>query len=175
MRKIFVIVAVVAFWATGAYAESDFKILELRNRFFEESKQVKDLIPQSKDPAVLMSLYNSCVLTITQFDAYFGMLGIIQTMSDKELSSRALDVVSNWLYEIKRTNALNISTLDGMKLELAPETKNHLARLKAYFAESTMRADAELSKIATLKKVSKKEPPLMAPAAAPAAKKPAKK
>jgi len=124
---IMVLLVIIVLTACGAYAAQDVsKLVDIRNRIFEQSKEVKILFSDTKNVVLLSSMWDSCLMTISQIDAYFYMIGITNTIKDKDLSIDAIDLVLKWLDNIKKTNDLNISSLNAVKLDLDAKTRHNI-------------------------------------------------
>ena len=152
MKKIFVFVciALCAFSLQGFAADS--KLLEVRNKIFDESKELRVLLTGSQDVILISSLWDSCLMTITQLDAYFSMLGIVNTIRAEDTSDQALTYLVSWLNEIMRSTDLNIKSLNTIMQSLEPRTKLKIAILKNYFADLNSQVSVELNKLSLLKK-----------------------
>ncbi len=119
MRRSAAIILVLALClaiSTHAFAAPAF--LDIRNKIFKESKDIKALLPSSKDVYLINSMWDSCVLAMSQLDAYFSMLGIYNTIKRENITQTALDYLINWLKEIKRSGELNIKSLGKMLAEV---------------------------------------------------------
>ena len=136
----------------------DFKIFDMRNKISEESKDIKGLLQKSKDPVFVTSMFDSCLITMTQLDAYFSMLGIFEAARNDEATGESVDFLISWLNVIKDTNSLNIKSLASMSTAKEQQTKVHAEKMKAYFGELNSRIDIELSKVASIKKSLKVKP-----------------
>jgi hypothetical protein len=130
----------------------DFKIFDMRNKIFEESKEIKILLPSSNDTIVLTSMFDSCLIAMSQLDAYFNMLGIFESIKQEDLSNTPIDFIINWLDEIKRSSDLNLKSMTNITQPLETKTKEHIEKLKYYFKELNKIADDELNKLNLLKK-----------------------
>ncbi|KPK97212.1 MAG: hypothetical protein AMJ95_10155 [Omnitrophica WOR_2 bacterium SM23_72] len=155
MRKIIGVIFLLLFLNSNAWA-MDFKIFDMRNKIFEESKQIKELFAHSQDTITLSSLFDACLLAMSQLDAYFNMLGIFETIEQEDLSDLAVDFVVNWLDEIKRTLDLNLNSLANIPQPLEPKTREHIEKLKFYFRELDDIAELELRKLSLIRKTIKK-------------------
>lgn len=152
MKKIiFIILISVIFLNFSIYA-LDTTLLDMRNKIFEESQELKSLLVNSKDIVLINSMWDSCIMAMSQLDAYFSMLGIFNTIKKEDLTEDAINYLTTWLDGIKKTNELNIKSLDAVTLILEPETKAHIVKLKDYFGKLNNQIDAELDKISLLKK-----------------------
>lgn len=150
MRKI-VLIAVLLSFAIGLRAYGlDNSFLDIRNKFFEESKEIKALLVSSKDAILLSSLWDTCLLTMSGLDAYFHMLGIFNTIKDKDLSEDAVNYLAKWLAEIKRNSELNINILNSGPYSVQADTGIHIEKLKGFLVELNKRIDAELNKVSIL-------------------------
>lgn len=141
--------------AFSAYA-AEGKLLDIRSRIFDESRQIKALMPESKDPIMVNNMWNSCLMTITQLDAYFSLIGIFNTLKKDDVSKASVDYLITWLGEIKATNEMNIKSLNSFPASLESNTKQHLEKLRAYFAELNIIIALEINKNTLLKKAVKK-------------------
>ena len=152
MKKIiFIILIFIIFLSFSVYA-LDTTLLDMRNKIFEESKVIKSLLVDSKDIILMNSMWDSCVMTMTQLDAYFSMIGIFNTIKKEDLKEDAINYLTSWLDGIKKTNELNIKSLDAVSVTLEPKTKAHILKLKDYFGKLNNQINAELDKISLLKK-----------------------
>jgi len=152
MRKvILLILAVIIFGYECSYG-IDFPIFDLRNRIYEEGKEIKGLMPNSKDAVILLSIFDSCQIVIQQLDAYFYMLGIFETIEKDNVARSAVGYIENWLNQIKATNAISLKALNGFQDIKEEQTKSHIAKLKAFYLELNLRVDQELNKLAVIKK-----------------------
>lgn len=155
MKKTAFITAIFIFIASfSAYGLSN-SFLDIRNKFFEESKEIKSLLTRSKDAILLSSMWDTCLLTMSSLDAYFHMLGIFNTIRQRDLTEDAVNYLAKWLTEIKRNNELNINILNSGSYSVEPETKNHIERLRGYLDALNKRIDAELNKISVLEQSAK--------------------
>jgi hypothetical protein len=156
MKKARIILAAILgiFCYLQAYA-LDTALLDIRKKIFEESKTLKVLLSSTRDVILVNSIWDSSVMAISQIDAYFSMLGIINTIKKDDLSEESLAYLSDWLLQIKMVNDLNIKSLSSLKSVLDNSTKARIANFLGHLAELNAQINIELNKIATLKKVSK--------------------
>ena len=150
-KNIFIILALLIFFNVNSYA-LETTLLDMRNKISAESRQIKALLLESKDIVLMSSMWDSCVLTMTQLDAYFFMVGIFNTIKKGDLKEDTVNYLTNWLNIIKNTNELNIKSLNTVTQILEPKTKVYKERLKNYFSELNKKIDSELGKISLLKK-----------------------
>jgi hypothetical protein len=129
------------------------KLLEARNKIFEEAKQLQSLMGASQDPVALVSLWDSCIVTATQLNAYFYMVGIFESMEAPGAAS--VSYLKSWLEEVKRTTLLNVRNLSASADVTEAPTKEHLSRVKAYFSELALLLEREIGKVSQLEKKTK--------------------
>ena len=116
--------------AVSSYASAmDFQIFDMRNKIFEESKAIKVKLAHSQDAVVLINLFDSCLITMSQLDAYFSMLGIFDTIKKEDLSSAAINYIIVWLNEITRANASNIKNFKAIAPQVGEDTNAHIAKV----------------------------------------------
>ena len=152
MSRTFVLaVAAVMIFTQTACAAVEFKVFDMRNRLFEESKEIKSLIAKSKDSVVLTGMFDSCMLSMAQLDAYFSMLGIFYSVKDKEGTLTALNFLLNWINEIIRTNDIIIGSFVSSQIAVEKKTQEHLAKLQNYYAQLNTLLNGELKKITAIK------------------------
>ncbi len=151
MKKVFLAAVILIVLSFNAYAV-DSPLRDIRNKIFMECRDIKPLMMDSSDIIVVNSMWSSGVLTVSQVDAYFYMIGILETTHDKSLTEAPLVYLTKWLKEIRNTNDLNLKSLNGITYEVAPKTKIHLEKFKGYFNELNDVVDRESMRIAMLKK-----------------------
>jgi hypothetical protein len=152
MKKIIVVVVMLMFFSCFTAYPLGTTLLDMRNNIFNESKQVQSLLADSKDAGIIVSMWDSCIIAVTQLNAYFYMLGIFEQIPKEQLTDEPLDYLSAWLTEIKKTSDMNLKSLDSYKQLLEQKTKTHKDTLKEYFVQLNRQIDVELGKIATIKK-----------------------
>jgi len=151
MRRIVsVALILVIFSGLNAYA-LETKMLETRDKIFEEAGAIQPLLQGSKDVVLMSSMYESCIVTKTQLDAYFFMVAIFNAVKGKDSIAKSGDYLMNWLSIIKKTNDVNINSLSAIKTPLEPTTEIHIKKLNGYFAELNFRIGQELKKISEIK------------------------
>lgn len=139
---------VVAFNLT-AYA-ADMPLMDTRNGFSAESKELKALLTETKDVILMSSMWDSCILTMTQLDAYFYMAGIFNAIKKGAGQAEAVHFLTNWLKIVKDTAELNMKSLDAVTQTIDPKTKEYKERLRGYYSELHNKAAAELDKLSLL-------------------------
>lgn len=157
MKKIVFIAAVFILWISFDVYGLNNSFLDIRNKIFEESQEIKSLLPNSKDAILLSSVWDTCLIAMSQLDAYFHMLGIFNTIKEKDLSREAAAELSQWLSEIKRSSELNIKILNESARPVEASTKDHIEKIKSYFGGLNLKIDAELGKISSLDKSIKRK------------------
>jgi len=145
------VIFLILFFSFSAYA-FDTALLDMRNKIFEQSKEIKSLIVNSKDVVLINNMWDSCIMTMTQIDAYFYMIGIFNTIKKEELSDASVNYLISWLNEIKKTNELNIISLNTATQINEVNTRVYVVKLKNYFGELNNKIDAELNKVNLLKR-----------------------
>ena len=136
----------------------DFKIFEMRNKLFETSQEIKKLMPQSNDSVLLISMFDSCILTMTQIDAYYSMLGIFDRVRKEDLNNTTLDFMIGWLTETRKTNEINIKNLSSISSPIEKSTKMYSDKLRSDFNDLNKILDNELNKLSIIKKSLKVKP-----------------
>lgn len=127
-------------------------LVNIRNKIFTESQEIKTLLTETKDVILVNSIWDSCIMAVSQLDAYFSLVGIFNTIKKAEVTEQAIKYLTNWLKEIKNTNGANIKSLESMTITLNAKTKLHVERLKEYFKTVNNQIDADLAKISLLVK-----------------------
>jgi len=159
MKKTGICFLLLVFAATSAAYPLESKLFNMRNKIFEGSQEVKSLLANSRDAAVLTSMFDSCIIAVSQIDAYFGMLGIFETIQKEHLTRTAVDFLENWLNQIKKTNDLNISFLKGINFPVEDSTREQAQKLTGYFGDLNGWIDKELVKLSIVKKTAKVQVP----------------
>lgn len=150
-KTMLMVLALIAGLSLNTYAQTA-DLMGTRGKFLKESQDIKALFPDTKDPILVSSMVDSCVLTISQLDAYFSQLGIFNTIKKDSMSPAAINFLEQWLRGMKNTNDLNIKSLNAVTQNLQAKTKLHLERLTGYFVDLNIQIDQELSTLAALKK-----------------------
>jgi hypothetical protein len=137
-----------------AYA-LDTAMLDLRNRIFKQSNEIKNILMKSGNSLLLNSMFDTCLIAVTQIDAYFSMLAIFESIDSKNLTQGTTNYLINWLEGMRNTNTLNVKNLDAIGPTKDPTTDALTVRLKSYFNEMNRRIDVELGKMDTIRKTAK--------------------
>lgn len=152
-KTLLIIFALVAGLSLNAHAQAAATgLMEVRNKVLKESQEVKALLPDTKDVILVSSMLDSCILTVSQLDAYFSQLGIFNTIKKENVTPGAIGFLEQWLNTIKSTNDLNIKSLNAITQNIQAKTKLHLERLTGYFADLNTQIEQELAQLAALKK-----------------------
>lgn len=146
MRKMAAALTMVMAIAAAAYGSGD-TLLDARERFVKESTEVKALIQASKDALVVNSMYDACVVTVTQLDAYFYMLGIFDTIPKEAVSQSAVDYLLQWLAGVKQANRVSVGSLDAIVYDVSVETAGHIKKMKEYYTDLNAKIDGEIDKL----------------------------
>ena len=149
-RRILVSLVLCLFLVSSVYAQ-DGSIFGLRNKIFEEAKKIKDLA-EAKNIVVVSSLWDTCLITVMQLDAYRGMRDIFNYLKNKNEAKQAVDVLIDWLTQMKATVEMNIRHLEPANLPVEKNLKMHMEVLKAYFSTLQLRIDQELAGLTKPKK-----------------------
>lgn len=145
-----IVLALVGALNCDAHAQAT-DLMDVRSKLITESREIKALFPDTKDVILVSSMVDSCVLTISQLDAYFSQLGIFNTIKKDDVTPAAIHFLEQWLNGIKNTNDLNIKSLNAVTQDIQAKTKLHLERLTGYFTDLNTQIDQELAKLAALK------------------------
>lgn len=149
MRKTIVMVVCALCVYAQAFA-FDTRLLSARNKIFEQAKELQTLLAETEDPVAVVSLWDTCIMTATQLNAYFYLVGIYESVNDPTPDS--VSYLKSWLQEVRRTAQLNIRNLSATASVTQPETREHLSRVKASLAELSLLLERELDKVARLEK-----------------------
>lgn len=151
-KTLLIVLALAAGLSFNAHAQATATgLMEVRNKVLKESQEVKALLPDTKDVILVSSLVDSCILTVSQLDAYFSQLGIFNTIKKDDVTPVAVNFLEQWLNNIKSTNDLNIKSLNAVTQNIQAKTKLHLERLTGYFADLNAQIEQELAQLAALK------------------------
>lgn len=159
MKKIiFLIFVCVIIILSGLKAQAlDNELFAMRESFFQESKALRPLLTETKDVLLLSSMQDSCIIAMTQLDAYFSMMGIYNAIGKEDLSEAPVGFLINWLSVMKKTNDLNIKSLIAASGKIEPRTKIHKDKLLNYFGDLNIRLTNELKKLSSLKEALKRK------------------
>jgi hypothetical protein len=152
MKKLIILTIAAAVLTSGIVFAADNKLTDIRGKILVESQDIRGLLLKTKDVILVNGMWNSCVMSISQLDAYFSQLGIFNTIRKEELTDSAINFLANWLKEIKKTDDLNIESLSSVTQKIEGKTKLHLENLKGDYAQLNSLIDEELVKLDALRK-----------------------
>ena len=155
MKRVSLLLAVVLLSMATVVHAADFRIFDLRNKIFDESKAIKTLLPTSKDHYLLMVFFDSCIVVTSQIDAYFCMMGIFNALRTEDITKEAVGYLVNWLTEMKRSNEINLKSFGEIKIPMVPATAMHFTKLKSYFGSLGELIQADLNRMNALLRVAK--------------------
>jgi len=155
MRRITLMVLILLLVSVFfAYAEG-IKLIEVRNEIFKTSQEIKQNLSYSKDPILLNSMWDSCIIAVTQLDAYFSMAGLFDNIKKEDLDKNSFRYLISWLDNIKKTNELNIKILDTAATTFDQKTKVYISRLRNNFIEINADVLEERTRISLLENSAK--------------------
>lgn len=130
---------------------AELQMLRLRNALLEESKKIQMALADSPDPVLVISLWDTCVVTLTKINAYFYMVGIFEMVEDKDKTEQGVDFLLAWLKELQRTTQVNIRELNT-PVEVSEEaTTVARSRLSELLARLNTHLDEEIRKVSSLR------------------------
>ncbi|MCX5703973.1 MAG: hypothetical protein NT066_05750, partial [Candidatus Omnitrophica bacterium] len=109
------------------------------------------LLKNSKDVILLSTLWDSCFMTMTQLDAYFSMVGIFESVNKDNITEATVGYLLSWLEDIKKTSAMNISSLNSAAGVIDPSTKIVVGGMKGNFSDLNRVVDVEINKLLKLR------------------------
>jgi hypothetical protein len=133
MKKIILLILILILAGNLAAYALETTLLDLRNEIFKNAQEIKTSFDISKDPILINSMWDSCVMSVSQLDAYFSMLGIFNTIKKENFNDAQFTYLINWLSQIKKTNELNIKSLDSVTATSEPKSKIFILKLKDSF------------------------------------------
>jgi len=155
-KTIFLVLSLVLIWSVTAQA-LETSLLDARNEIFKDAQEMKTYFTTSRDPILLNSMWDSAVMTVSQLDAYFSMLGIFNTIKKENLDAAPFKYLVNWLNQLKDVAELNIKSLEAIKKTTDARSKAIALKLRDNFNILKTRITKELETLtqfqeATLKK-----------------------
>ncbi len=153
-KSIFIALTLVISFSISAYA-LDSQLPEIRNKFFQEAQELKAIAVNPKNVVLINSMWDSCLMTMSQLDAYFSMLGIYNAVTNEDAAREAADYIYRWLNEMKRINELNIKSLKSVLQLNEPNINTHMDRLLIYYIDLNSRIDTERKKVSLLSGIKK--------------------
>lgn len=157
MNKIIILTLILMLaWSLSAYA-LETTLIDLRSEVFKNAQEIKVSFDISKDPILINSMWDSSIMTVSQLDAYFSMLGIFNTIKKENLNDAQFVYLINWLNQIRKTNELNIESLDTVKATSGPKTKIFILKLRSSFSKLNDCIVRELRGVSQLQESVKKK------------------
>lgn len=156
MKKIILFILILMLALNSTIYALDSTLMDMRKEIFSNSQEMKAYLKNSKDPILLNSMWDSCIIAVTQLDAYFYIVGIFNTIKKEDLSDASFDYLLNWLNQIKKTNELNIKSLDTVTSTSEPKTKVYILKLKNNFNELNIRIVKELQRVSQFQESTRK-------------------
>ena len=147
--------AMVVFLNFEACALDSASFFRMRTQLYNESQDLKALIANSPDAAVINGIWGTCLITISQLDAYVCMIGVFNSVKGKDSEAEAVNYLSTWLSGMKSTSDLNIKAITDIPFKVQPKTKVYLEKLKGYLVELNKMVDMEIGNVASLSKAMK--------------------
>ena len=155
MKKIiFILLLVALLFSSHAYA-SETALLDLRNKIFDESSQIKALMTTSKMPVLVNGLWDTSVIATLQLDAYFYMVGIFNSIPKGKAPAASLDFIINWLNLIKNTNLSNIKNIAALSGNAEAAIQSRVKILTSYFMDLSIKVNNEIDRVNLIKKTLK--------------------
>lgn len=152
MKKIFYLIMIlIILLYSNAYAMDNNQLLDLRNKLFDESKDIKAILRNSKNAVLLNNMWDACIVTMTQLDAYFFMMGIFDAVSKDKWNEEAVTYLELWLTKIKNTDEINLKSLKSFPSDLEAGTLRHAQKMEGYFTDLNDMIDESLNTISKLK------------------------
>ena len=151
-QVLFVLLIVMALAVPAVRAFDSSELVVIRSKIFRQSEEIKPLLTGSRDVILISSMWDSCVVTMSQLDAYFFMIGIFNTIEEKDVTMQALDYLEKWLINIKNTNVVNIKSLSSVSYEVEPSISAHMRIMKDTLGELNQAIVRETKKIEILKR-----------------------
>jgi len=156
MKKVLCIALVFLLFCSSFAFALETALFDMRNNIFKEARAIKPLMAASKDVILLSSMWDSCLMAVSQLDGYFSMVGIFNEIKQENITDSAIAYLADWLNTIKATNEINIKSLSGITKTVEPKSKVHVEILKAQFSNLNKRIDSEIQKVSALKASIKK-------------------
>ena len=150
MKKImFIVLALTMLFTCSAHA-SESVLIDMRDQILVEAGQLSAMMADSKAVVAVNSMWNGCVVTVTQLNGYFIMLGIFGSIKEDALSEDPIKYMNRWLEEIRKTNEGNVQSLSNLSIKVDSKTLVHVEKLKAYYGNLNTVIDAELKRVSLI-------------------------
>jgi len=152
MRKTITVFMVVFVWmAANAGRAQEIPFSAERSWFLEETQNLKKIMPRSRDAILINDLWYSCLMTITQIDAYYMMMAIYDTIPKDKVTEDAAGFIISWLTSIRNINDLNIKTLNAMDDPVDLKTTKHVDQMKVGYEKLNGLIEVEIDKLTVVK------------------------
>jgi hypothetical protein len=157
MKKIAVIVLMLCFCLSVDSFAANNSLTSINTRLMQESSNLKSMFKNSRDVVLLTTMWDSYFIARTQLDAYFYMVSLFESVKKSAVTEVSVDYLLNWLGEIRKTNAANITTLNAAATVIDQATKSAVDRMKANISDMNNAVDKEISRLNSLKEAVKKK------------------
>jgi hypothetical protein len=124
----------------------------MRNKIFDESKEIRSALISSKNSFLLVTMFDSCIQSTSQLDAYFYMLGLFNSIRRSDLNTGHTDFLISWLSQIKSTNELVLRSLTNLPQPIDSKALLHVKKMQKLFGELNALVDTELKKVVAVSK-----------------------
>ncbi|MCH7504034.1 hypothetical protein IID04_00145 [PVC group bacterium] len=153
MKKIICLFTIGIFFASSAaYAESTISELKsMRDKMFQVSVELKTVLTKTKEVILANTLWDASVMTVTQLDAYFIMVGIYETIPRESRLEQAAQYIIYWLTSVENTNDVNIKSLESMTNLTDPRLDKYVQTMKSFFQNINSLIRGEITKLKILK------------------------
>ncbi|MFC1807260.1 hypothetical protein ACFL0T_02700 [Candidatus Omnitrophota bacterium] len=168
--RVLTLLLLVIFISSSGFAKGP-ELLALRNKIHQESQIIQPLIANTQDIYILNTLWDACMQTITQLDAYFFMLGIFRENKDerdpsapsgpqdeaslREKTPRGLNYLIKWTEIMKQTTELNLKSLASFNEPNEAKTKVEIKRLVDHYKKLNELLRTEDKKLRAIRKTAK--------------------
>ncbi len=150
MKRIFLLaLSLVLLWSFTAQA-LETTLIDVRNEILKNAQGIKPYFEKSRDPLLLNSLWGSSIMAVSQLDAYFSMLGIINGIKNEDLQTAQIGYLVSWLNQIKDTTELNIKSLEAIKSTSDARSRAMALKLRDIFNNLKTRVVKELGTVTQL-------------------------
>lgn len=150
MKKTAVFIAALCIFCGTVYAATN-PLVSMQSRLMKESNNIKLVLKNSRDALLLTSMWDSCLVAMNQLDAYFSMIGIIETIKKDDLTESAVNYLLSWLSDIKKTNEANITSLASAAPVIDQATKVAVERMRINFSDLNRMIDSETNRLLSLR------------------------
>ncbi|MFH0731463.1 MAG: hypothetical protein V2A72_00890 [Candidatus Omnitrophota bacterium] len=158
MKKMLAAVIIIsAIFASSNIYAVDSDLAKMYTKVYETAKEIKPLMKVSKDILLLSSLWDSCIITMTQLEAYSSILGVFNMIKEQDLNEAAIDYPEKWLNKIKTNNELNIESLKKFSKQAIESTSEiYIEVLSTYYVALNEAIAQDLNKFRVIRKAAVK-------------------